>query len=74
MAARIFARADFESELAKAGLTKTQFHSSLTIVWKAPNGETITVPVLDSYEEWVLDDVLRKLNLLYRPWHVGPPN
>lgn len=73
MASRVaFPRDEFERELEKAGLEKTDFASKLTQVWKAPNGETITVPIRDEYPEWMLDDLLEKLNLLYRPWDWRP--
>ena len=65
---RLFSADAFEAELVKAGLKKTQTKSSLTHIWMAPNGETVSVTVLDQYWEWVLDDILIKLNLLYRPW------
>lgn len=68
MAMRLFSPDDFELELVKAGLKKTDTTSNTTRVWMAPNGETITVPVLPAYWEWMLDALLIKLNLLYRPW------
>lgn len=67
MAMRILLKPDFEKELERAGLERTNITTATSRLWKAPNGVHITVPDhADEYPDSVLEDILRQLGLLYR--------
>lgn len=67
MAMRIFAQIEFERELERAGLVRTNEVTATSRLWRAPNGRHITIPEhADRYPDSVLEDVLRQLGLLYQ--------
>ena len=67
MAMRIFTLAEFEAELARAGLEKTGETTRTAAIWKTPNGKAISAPIhSNEIPDFVLEDILRKLGLLYR--------
>ena len=66
MAMRLFSKADFEKELVRAELVRTDITTATSRLWKAPNGAHITVPDhAAQYPDSILEDVLRQLGLLY---------
>jgi hypothetical protein len=67
MAMRIFEQTEFERELERAGLVKTDQATAMSRLWRAPNGRHIFAPEhADEYPDSILDDVLRQVGLLYR--------
>jgi hypothetical protein len=66
MAMRLLTKQEFEQELERAGLVKTDLVTATSRLWRAPNGRHMTIPDLCQYPDSILEDVLRQLGLLYR--------
>lgn len=67
MAMRLYSRADFEDELIKHGLSKTDFKTAEFTLWMNDKGATFFLPTLgDSIPDYVLDRILEKLGKLYQ--------
>jgi hypothetical protein len=67
MAMRIFKKIEFEKELERAGLVKTDQATATSRLWRAQNGQHIFAPEhADEYPDSILEDVLRQVGLLYR--------
>ena len=69
MAMRLYTRDEFEEELKKHGLQKTEFVTDTGCIWKTSDDKFIAVPnVYDDYEkipDCVLDELLKCLGQLY---------
>lgn len=71
MAMRLFSAAEFKAELERMGLKPTDIETDTSVIWHTPNGKPQAVPKLAldrGCPEFVLDELLRQVNLLYRPW------
>lgn len=67
MAMRLFSKVEFERELERAGLQRTDITTATSRLWRAPNGRHITVPEhADHYPDSILEEILRQLGLLYQ--------
>jgi hypothetical protein len=70
MPARLYTREEFEFELEKAGLVRTDRRTRTGRLWRTPNGRHISVPThADCYSDILLDDILRRVGRLYRSIH-----
>ena len=67
MAMRIFSKKEFQAELERAGLSRTDSATTTSRLWRAPNGQHVSVPDHDGpYPDSILEDVLRQVGRLYR--------
>lgn len=69
MAMRLLSQEEFNKYLHNAGFENTGEYSSTgnTCIWKTPDGEAITITVMDRYPDFLLDRYLEQAGRLYIP-------
>lgn len=62
----MMSRKRFEAQLKQAGLSPTEHESDLGQVWKTDDNKFVIVPKLtEKNPDWVLDEILDKVDRLY---------
>ena len=61
MAMRLYTKKEFEGELGKLGLSKTDYSTDTTYAWRTKDGKHIPVPLLprgQRYPDYILDKII----------------